>query len=230
MNIQDKQFESAANRGAVAGLVLAALRRGNPNAIRLLRPVKYAVGGSAIGGALHLAAKGVGLQKKAGDLYDQYRHLDDEYDKHLHAYYHLYDKDDENDENEWAQMDIHQDHMDRLYDEKSHIENLIAEKANGLTVNPFDKAQSEANRAAHALHYAQIDNKGFPAAGAGAGLLLAAAAQNLLPKTPHGAILSTLGMVGAGALLSKIYTMQRERNANKELEQANKDLAIYKSF
>ena len=197
---------------------------------------KYRAGrGVLLAGAAALAGKysydhgkkALGLQKKAGDLYDQYRHLDDEYDKHLHAYYHLYDKDDEND---WDQMDIHQEHMDRLYDEKSHIENLIAEKANGLTVNPFDKAQSEANRAAHALHYAQIDNKGFPAAGAGAGLLLAAAAQNLLPKTPHGAILSTLGMVGAGALLSKIYTMQRERNANKELEQANKDLAIYKSF
>lgn len=227
MNIHDKQFERAANKGVVAGLILAAIRKGNPNAIRLLRPVKYAVGGYAMGGALHLAAKNLGMQKKAGDLYDQYQHLDDEYNKHFNAYYDLYEN---NDENDWDQMDIHQEHMDRLYDEKSHIADLIAEKAKGLTVNPFDKAQDEAKRAAHAFKYAKIDNKGFPAAGAGAGLLLAAASQNILPKTTHGAILSTLGLVGAGALLSKIYTMQRERKVGRELEQANKDLAIYKSF
>lgn len=66
MNIQDKKYERAAERGAIAGLILGTIRKGNPNSIRLLRPVKYGVGGSLAGGALYQASKILHEKKQRG--------------------------------------------------------------------------------------------------------------------------------------------------------------------
>lgn len=72
-------------------------------------------------------------------------------------------------------------------------------------------------------------NKGFPTAGAGAGLLLTAATNSFMPKNDKVVALSALGMIELG-LYSVTYTMHQERKANRELEQANKDIAIYSLF
>lgn len=72
----------------------------------------------------------MGIEKKAGDLYDRYHQLEPEYNKHFDAYYNLYEN---NDEADWDQMDYHQDHMDRIYDEQCEIENQLNERGAGLT-------------------------------------------------------------------------------------------------
>ena len=171
----------------------------------------------------------LGLQKEAGELFDQYRQHEADYKKHLNSYYSIWDRPHDLSQDEWDEMGIHRENEDIAYDKMQAVKALMEAKASGSATKPFDEAMRGVERAEYALKNAQNYNKDGFTIGAGAGLLAAAGISPLL-KTDKAIGIGALGLVAGGGLLSKILTMRGVSKANAALEQARNDMSVYKSL
>ena len=126
-------------------------------------------------------------------------------------------------------MDVHRENEDIAYDKMQAVKALMEAKASGIASKPFDEAMRGVDRAEYALKNAQNYNKDGFKIGAGAGLLATVGISPLL-KTDKALGIGALGLVAGGGLLSKILTMRGVSKANAALEQANRDMSVYKSL
>ena len=198
---------------------------------------KRAGRGLALAGAALLASKyaynhgkkALGMDKKAGALYDLYSKHDQDWGHHLNEYYKLFDKEDELTDAEWDTLRAHDDAADNAFWAREKVIEDMDTKGKQLGLIPFEKVNYGVDAAKNALIDAAERNKGFPLGGIGLGVAAAGTLVNRIPNNKTLA-LTTLGLAAAGGLLSKAYTMHDEHSATKALEHVTNSLNTYKSF
>lgn len=193
--------------------------------------------GLALAGAALLASKyaynhgkkALGMDKKAGALYDLYSKHDQAYDHHLNEYYKLFDKEEELTDSEWDTLRAHDDAADDAFWARESVVEELNAKGKPLGLEPFEKVNSGVDAAKNALINAAERNKGFPYVGVGIPLAVAGAFAEKVANN-NKLTLATIGAMVAGGLLSKAYTTYDMHKATKALEHANNTLNTYKSF
>ena len=183
----------------------------------------------AAGFAYDHGKKALGLQKKAGELFNAYNHHNTEFRDHSNKYYSVWDRPHGLSPSEWDELYTHGDNRDLAYDKMQAVIDQMNSKATGLASKPFDEATGGVSRAEYALKNAQAFDKDSLMVGAGTGLLATAGLSPLL-KTNKAMAIGAASLIGGGALISKVLGMRRARRANEALEQARKDMSIYESL
>ena len=183
----------------------------------------------AAGYAYSHGKKALGLQKEAGELFDAYNQHHKDLQDHCNKYYSIWERPHDLSQAEWDEMDVHRENEDLAYDKMTNVIEQMEAKAKGLVSKPFDEALGGVNRAEYALKNAQAFNKDSLMVGLGAGGLITAGLSPLL-KTDKAMAIGAASLIAGGALVSKVLAMRRVRRANEALEQARKDMNVYKSF